>query len=310
MAAFVLLYIGALDSKEMAVTLPGVVLLYEAMWHAPARWSARSAAAWARTEAFPALAAGLGTLVFVLGKTFGAESLVRTEAYRPVFTWDRYLESTARFLNTLFYQPLDQGFFGSGRVLLAAALLLGIAWRTRQKLLFFLWCFIFLTPLPITFVPGRGGGSLYIPLVGWAVLLGSLLVSATAAVAKFPGLRRVPPVWTRGALVLCAVALQWAVSSHQTVELMKWMKDEGKLTRSVLEQIRSLQPTVPPGARIYVLDDVFDGFDTKYLLTLTYHDRTVQVWLERHGKPTPAEMEQMDYIFTFDNGTLKRLKGT
>ena len=299
-AVFLLLYVGALESKEMAVTLPALVLLCEVIWHAPGHWSLRSAAAWARAEALPALVAGAVTLLYIGGKAYGPQSLISLEAYRPVFTLDRYLESTPKFFNTLFYQDPDQGFFGPGKALVAVLLLLGIAWRAGQKHLLLMWFFILITPLPITFVPGRGAACLYIPLAGWAVLLGSLFVLL---------LRRIPAAGMRTAAVLCVVVMQWALSSWGTARMMSWMKDEGKLTASVLEQIRALQPAVKPGAQIYVIDDVFEGFDTKFLFELTYHDRSVKVWLARYQKLTPEEVQNMDYIFTFEDGALKRLKG-
>jgi hypothetical protein len=88
------------------------------------------------------------------------------------------------------------------------------------------------------------------------------------------------------------------------------MQDEGKKTAAVLQQIQAVQPAVRPGARIYVRNDVFPGFDTKYLFELNYRDRSVEVWLEHQSKLTPADLEKMNYIFAFENGALKRLKGS
>jgi hypothetical protein len=58
-----------------------------------------------------------------------------------------------------------------------------------------------------------------------------------------------------------------------------------------------------------VINDVFDGYDTQFLFELTYHDRSVHVLLDRYAHRKPAEIERMDYVFTFENGKLKRLKG-
>lgn len=165
-AVFLLLYIGALESKEMAVTLPVILLLYEALWHAPGRWSWRSVWRWAGAEALPSLLAGALTLVYILGKALGPESLMKLEAYRPVFGLDRYFEATSRFLNQLFYDTSAHGFFNTRTVLLMAALLLAIAWRTGKKHLLLMFFFVFVAPLPITFIPNRAGPCLYIPLVG------------------------------------------------------------------------------------------------------------------------------------------------
>ena len=308
-AAFLLLYIGALDSKEMGVTLPALVLLYEAFWHPPERWSPAGVARWAKTEAFTSVLAGLVTLVYILGKALGSDSFLKSEAYRPVFTVHRYFESTARFMNTLSYQSIRDGFFNAGTVILMAALLLAIAWGLRQRRLFLMWFFIFITPLPITFLPGRGGASLYIPLVGWAVFGASLLLSFGGAVAKLRPLRRVPVAVTQGALIVCAVAAQWAATAYFTGWINQWVYTQNQLTASVIRQIPLVQPSVRPGSTIYVMQDVFDSYDTAFLFELTYHDHSVHVLLDSHEHLKPAQIARMDYIFTFENGTLKRLKG-
>jgi hypothetical protein len=306
---FLLLYIGALESKEMAVTLPALMLLYEALWRPPARRSVSDVATWARTEALTPILAGVVTLAYALGKALGSDSLLRIEGYRPAFTGARYFESTSRFLNTLFYQSIQDGFFNARTVSLVAVLLLAIAWRLRQRRLFLMWLFIFIAPLPIAFLPSRGGASLYIPLVGWAVFAGSLLASASGAIAGWRILQRVPAGVTQGALVLCAVAAQWGLTAHHTAGIGPWVRSHNQLTASVIQQIHALQPSVKPGATIYVMNDVFDGFDTQFLFELTYHDRSVHVLLDRYAHSTPAEIERMDYVFTFENGKLKRLKG-
>ena len=114
---------------------------------------------------------------------------------------------------------------------------------------------------------------------------------------------------TQGAIVLCAVAAQWSLSLHHTKGIPALMKDQGQFTASLIRQIRDLQPTVRPGAAIYVMNDVFDGYDTQFLFELTYGDHSVHVLLDRYTHLSPAQLERMDYVFAFDNGILKRLKG-
>ena len=259
--------------------------------------------------ALTAVLAGLVTLVYALGKALGSDSLLKLEGYRPVFTVDRYFESTARFMNTVFHQSIRDGFFNARTVILMAALLLAIAWRLRQKRLWLMCFFVFITPLPITFLPLRGGGSLYIPLVGWAVFGGSVLLSLGEALTKSRVLRRVPLAATQGALILGAVAAQWASTAHLMAGIDRAAKSQSQLTASVIQQIRSVQPSVKPGTSIYVMQDVFDGYDTVFLFELTYHDRSVHVQLDRYMHLKPAGIQRMDYVFTFENGRLIRLKG-
>ena len=301
---FVLLYIGALESKEMAVTLPLMTVLYELFWRLPYPWSVARGWNWAKKAGGPSLLAAIVTVAFVVGKAFGAESLLRMEAYRPVITWHRYIDSTTRFVNTVLYQGWDDGFFGCGKVLLLAVGALFIAWKTRSRHLRLMWFLIVVSPLPITFVPGRGGACLYIPLMGWAVFFSTVFVMFTAAVSRLTVVRRISARIVEALLVTSAVALLWFLNADRTTKEMGWYQEGGKLTRSVLQQIRWRQPTVKPGARIYVVNDVFDGFDTMFLIALTYKDHSVQVFLEQHQHLTPAEIGKMDYIFRFDNGVL------
>ena len=122
---FLALYICALNSKEMAVSLPVVALAYEllllerkgcgAPQPADENWF-RAALRLARVpekqaqgfadlarQLWPTLAAGAITAVFILGKALSPGSLTNMDAYRPVFTWARFSESSTRFLNTIFY---------------------------------------------------------------------------------------------------------------------------------------------------------------------------------------------------------------
>lgn len=307
---FLLLYIGALDAKEMAVTLPVIVLLYEFIWRWPGRSSFGDMVGWVRRHALPSLLAGVVTLVYILGKTFGADTLVRMEAYRPVFTWSRYCESTSRFVNTILHQPWDTGFFQPSRALLLAAILLYIAWRSKKKHLLWMWLFLWITPLPITFLPGRGGALLYIPLAGWAVFGATLFVSLCEAMGTSRVLRIIPPRVTHGVLVLTGIGLLWACNADQSRDDRLWLTGGGAgLTWSMIQEVRTVQPTVKPGARIYVVNDPWGSWDAKMIMELVYHDRTVNVELGSHSKLTPGEIDRMDYIFTFENGRLLRLKG-
>lgn len=306
---FLLLYMGALDSKEMAVTLPVMVLLYEAIWHAPAHVSVAGIAHWLRVEALPGLLAGVMTLVYVLGKCFGSDSLVKMEAYRPVFSWSRYWESTTRFVNTIFYQPIENGFFSPARVVLLAGVLLYAAWRLKQRHLLLMWFFLWIAPLPITFLPGRGGACLYIPLVGWAVILASLFQSCARAAAGSRALRWMPRNLPLGLIVALGIATLWAITERESRDIPLGIRRGCQLTHSVIRQIRAVQPAVRPGSKIYVVHGPSRDWDMKFIMELVYHDRSVNVWLGEQVPLPPADIARMDYVFTFEDGRLKRLKG-
>ncbi len=170
---FLLLYILALDSKEMAVTLPVLVLAYELLFQKLAR-DLRGL----RAQFLPTLISGAVTLVFILGKT-GHGSLTDLEAYRPVFTWARFSESNIHLLNELFYtNTFTMRSVVALWVLLFAAGLL----RFRDPRWMFLWVWVMVTPLPIVFLPGRGGPQQYIVVAGWSIAVALACTGPGAAI--------------------------------------------------------------------------------------------------------------------------------
>lgn len=91
-AAFLGLYLCALNSKEMALTLPVVLLAYEWIYHACPGWGVRELVAWIRGPGLVALLAALLNLVYVYGKAFGFDPLMKYPGYRPVFSLSRFTD--------------------------------------------------------------------------------------------------------------------------------------------------------------------------------------------------------------------------
>jgi hypothetical protein len=318
-AVFLLLSIAALEAKEMAVTLPVMVLLYEWIWHRP------SSRAWLKREAVPALLLGGLTGVYILGKTLGPDSLTAIGAYTPEFSVSRYFESTSRFLNTLFYQPLNGAGFFQARwaVLLLAALLGLLAWRIRDKHFRFACLWILIVPLPITFVPGRGGGCLYLPLAGWAMVAATLFLALCGLVLKAPLLRRLPAQASLAALVLAGVALFWVNTIRQNPEIMPSMEGVGRLTWVLIQDFRTMQPHVKPGSTVAILDDPYWGLDIQFIAELTFRDHSVRAWVEKTKQPgyffaardgkllkIPATPGKVDYLFAVRDRRLVRLRAS
>ena len=184
----------------MAVTLPVVVLAYELLFEG-------------RNARFgPVLITAAMTAIYILGKT-GPGSLTDMEPYRPVFTWARFADSNTRFLNEIFYTNL----FTMQRVFILWAVVLYAG--VRQLRLprpdprwLFLWVWVVVTPLPITFLPDRGGPMLYIVLAGWAMLAALSLRVVARRIARDIVFKGIP----RKAIMLVALAGCVAVYVHET----------------------------------------------------------------------------------------------
>lgn len=306
--AFLLLYIGSLESKEMGVTLPAIVLLYELIWRPPSLRAAASVLKWLRVEALPGLIAGALTAVYIAGKLTGAEALTSNPAYQTTFTWARYWESTPRFVNTIFYS--DRGFFTPVSVTVLAIALLGYALlRHKEKYLLLMWAFLWIAPLPITFIPGRSGGMLYIPLFGWAVVLASIFAMFCGAAAKSLSRLRVPPKAATAVLVIAGIAWYWHTIDRKNWWMGRWAEEATGPGSRMIAQVLEVQPKVKRGAKIYVYNTPPGSWDTKFIMELLYGDRTTTVWLDTQTPLSQSEIDGMDYVFTFENGKLRLLRG-
>ena len=303
-ALFLALYLCALNSKEMAVTLPLMMLVYEWIYHRPA-----AIKAWifgpARLVLYGAALAALD----VYGKLFGPDAMVNAEAYHPVFALRRVRDFQRLSLGDLLFGWGS----GWGGILLLWAVLAYLAWRRDRPVLRFLWWFMLLTPLPIEFLIGKSQACLYIPMIGWAIFGSVVFVDLASALARVleaePWGRRLG----RGGIValLTAVAIFcWARQNRQykRTHAEPVMAALGHESWDAIQQFRALNPHVRPGSKVAFLDDPFHSWDMLFLAELWFRDRSVDIHVERHGPLTPEELAKVDYIFTFRNGKLVDLK--
>ncbi len=159
-AAFLALYICALNSKEMAVTLPVIVLIYEAL-RRPRFGESQQFVHRNWRFAVPALIAGLLTVPYIYGKTQGSNALARVTGYTPDYSWDRFTASNAHFISELFYL-VPNHVMTQGMLLALWAAIFVYAFLRRDRMLQLMAFWIVITPLPLAFIPLRGGACLYI----------------------------------------------------------------------------------------------------------------------------------------------------
>src|ERR1039458_9211450 len=81
------LYLCALDSKEMALTLPIALLAYEWIYYPgdgrPAAWTPGGIAHWLRGPGRVVLYCAVLNLLYLDGKAFGPDAMMNSPAYRP-----------------------------------------------------------------------------------------------------------------------------------------------------------------------------------------------------------------------------------
>src|SRR5437868_1858428 len=102
LVGFLVLYVCALNCKEMAVTLPVIILIYEFL-KSPAWPDGKAFLRWIRLYASASLIAGLLTVFYIYGKTHGSDSLASVDSYRPRYSWANFTDSNAKFVSELLF---------------------------------------------------------------------------------------------------------------------------------------------------------------------------------------------------------------
>ena len=295
------LFVAALESKEIAVSLPVAVGLYELVWHPPGNWKLGELWRWIRREGRFAAIGGLADVAYIAGKRYGPDSLWQLEgSYRPHYSVAAYFQSLAHYLCQIIYRPVTITPVQAGELLIA---MLALAAITRRRCLVWGVGFVAVGLLPLAFIPGRGGFAYLVPSVGWAVyasgLLDWLLESLTG--------RR---VWLRrGAEVLLFTALFVGLAPWQRKSIERHAmaaQDMQGRYRHYIEQIHQLIPTPRKGAHILLLSDADgrDDYDVCFLMLLYYGDpqmevKRMRVFQDFHSKP---DLNAYDYLLDWVDG--------
>jgi hypothetical protein len=298
-AVFLLLYLCALNSKEMALTMPLVVAAYELCYQSAGKRSSILAAVTAAMAA-----------ASLYGKKFGVERLLDSAAYHPVFTLQRFVNFQKGSLHDLFAHAVTPGWRG---VVIVWAVVTYLAWRRDRPLLRFLWVYMLVTPLPIAFLAERLQGNLYVPLAGWAIFASTIFVDLTQAgaafLAKEPLLRRLGQNGAFALIIGCSLLLWISRMRYLKVtEVRPAAAMQGVVTAKVIGELRELNPHVAPHSQIIFLNDPFTDWDMDFIGMLWFGDRSIQVYNQRTDRLSEGEIERMDHVFEFRDGKLVQLK--
>jgi hypothetical protein len=299
LAGLVALYILALDAKEMAATLPLMMLVWEVVHRPgdlrnPLRWITRDARGlWATTAV---------TIIYAVGKLTGKGSLVENPAYALHISAGRYLDTFHLYMNPLFYQ--DHRFHDSNTIQILLAMLAFALWR-RADVLLFAWSWLLLTILPVSFIPHYAAFFEYLPAVGWVLYIATVLVMARHALMRMLPRGPIPRLISQSALFLATAAFLAPQHTREAPRtLAHFMKAEPP-TRELAQDLARLKPHMPHGARILSIDDPFppDTYDLLFETRLFYRDMTIEV--ERVRTPQIVNTAGYDAVLRFQGGRLR-----
>jgi len=243
---------------------------------------------------------GLATAVFIAGRATGSDSLVNNAMYRPVLTWTQFMTTSGHFLGDVFGDRQD---WGAAAVLVLWALLLGVAWITRDKALRFAWLYLMFGPLPIAFIHPRGATQYYVAWFGWVLYAGVALVKAAAWLThRLWGDSIRVTRWRGVALMLGLALILYPHFKHEGYADLTSATLEAPVNQAVVTQLRALHRRLHHDSRLLFLNDPVptDWENMIFLVQLTYRDRTLQVDRAKRMPQPPDQKQQAEYDHVFD----------
>jgi hypothetical protein len=277
-ALILLLFVAALDAKEIGIIAAPVLLAYEVFFNGPPRhWR------WLKEEGAVPLAAVALALIYAAGKLFGSHALLNDESYKIALSPGRYLDNNVSYAATILYHVL---IISRPALIVADLGVLLLLFSKRPALQ---WCaaYILVATLPISFIPTRSGSSLLLPLFGWALLVPSLLASLTL------------PKWTTR-LALALLCVVFAVTTASA-----WGRQSPPIVRAqertwrVITEFKALHFQPKPSSKVLIMNDPWEHeYDMLFVAQLVWNDPTIQIALSR-GPPPPADLAEFDNIIVF-----------
>lgn len=306
------LFVCALNSKEISVTLPLIMGLYEILYQPLPRRSWIDYRRWIWRNGRLVFIGGIMAVGYALGKTFGSDSLTDVVGYKPNISLMAYLLSFGQYLNELFYRV---DWFTAERTGLFLTGLAGIAVLARRTYLRFACVLILVGVMPVAFLPRRGLYSVYVPMVGLWIFGGGLLSIFRGWVSRKLGGSRWAILGVQTGVFLIVLAFLLRTHVHFGGRDVSWMRSEQRRIRHVLNELDRLDLKLPPGGRVLFVHDPFEDrswgrWSSFFILRLYYDDHSIEV--ERCSIPPDAWVPQpVKYaaVLNFEGGRIIRLSG-
>ncbi len=312
---FLACFICALNSKEMAATLPVMVLIYELLWHPPDFRSLRALCRWTIREGRMALAGAFCVLIYLPAK-LSPEGLTSSAEYVPVYTWSRYLLNIGTYLADLFYRNNPSARLGVTplkplQVALVFALLAAVALWMRSRPMWFGLLFFVIGLLPVSFVDTRLGFVMYLPYAGMALYAAVCVVRIKDWLrAVIPGFRSVSAERASIGLFIVTAVIMAVIAHKHWPPAPNPRYSPYKLTAA---EFPRLYPSLPHAAKLLFAQEPFGNWDLVFLLRILYRDNDLFITMMDGPEAQRIPLERLghyDHIFTFDGEHYVELDNT
>jgi hypothetical protein len=264
------LFLAALDAKEMAVTLPAALLLYELLYHCREFTHLKHLL---RTGGFLVLM--FAASAFFLKTKLAV--MAAHELYRPRVDVSYIVSGIGHYFEQLWYLKPDS--FGAMPAAISIALFVAAGVLLRNRTAVYGILFFTIGLLPVAVIVRRSGYAAYVVYPGLTLALGAILASVRSAVVRVTGKTNLE-LASRIALFFCVAVVSVKGFAHsRKIAMGNALWDEQRridLLTGMKEQI----PEFPPGARVLILDDPWEpGWGPMFLARMRYGDPAL--WMDR-----------------------------
>ena len=248
------------------------------------------------------LTCGLLDIPYIWFKTSGANALTNIADYQPEYSFTRFAHTWALYLNYLFVRS-DQILPWMAIAILAGLLIAAFVARSRKLL--FAWAVLFVPVLPVAFLAYRGAFVLYTSYPGWTLY---------AAIALTALQDLIPTVHKTALASLVFVIVAWRFGKlnlhDQCADPRAWLYQSPAQVKQMADDMRTLEPTLPKGARCLFLEDAFgtDEWTPYFIMKLLYRDDTLTVDRVKMMDHKSPDLGAYQYVFNYEGGHYHRLR--
>ena len=292
---------GALNSKEMGMTLPATLLLFELIYF-PRKWrSWRDVTRFAAREGRAVLAVALLTVPVIAAKLLTANPLSNDPRYH-LQSFRGVLDAMRGYQAALLYLDLYRSGVSTAELLLLWAIMAALAVAFRSRPMKFGLGLMLTTLAPVWVIGPRGGYMLYLPLMGWALFLGSFFAELCDRLSALPAPAGLLLMLRRACVIAAAAAI---AGGHVRLraQLIPAIHREQDETRRIMAQLRELRPKLASDSFLLLENDPLPlGWGLMFFTQLAYANPAILLERTRMmgQPPTAAEMTLYDHIFVDD----------
>jgi hypothetical protein len=174
---------------------------------------------------------------------------------------------------------------------------------------------VVITPLPLAFIPGRGGAMLYIVLFGWAMIIARVLEDLIGLVGRVLALSEPRTAMLR-TLATATMAVSLAVFTHwqsHRFDQIRVLASSGQKSLHVIQTFRSLNLHPPSGSSILLKPELRfyqNGYYPAFVASLVWNDRSLRIHVADQPHLTQQEIANMSYVVSFNEFSAKLVRAT